>query len=461
MPRLESFKKIAVIDDDSEILEWMNLVLPSEGAEVRCFLTADDFLDSLQTGEARYDAVITDLQMPGKDGIALLKELATLGIQSPTFVMTAYASIETAVESIRAGAFDFITKPLKTDELIMKLQRAESFFALKTENQRLLKQVKMQELDSELIGESRSMRSVRELVLRVAGTDSTVLIQGESGTGKELVARGIHGKGARSAHPFIAVNCAAIPSELLEAELFGYEKNAFTGASQRKNGLFVEADQGTLFLDEIGDMPIELQAKLLRVIQEKAVRPIGATHYRPVNVRLLCATHRDVQQMVREGKFREDLFYRLNVIRIDITPLRERPEDVPPLVRSILRKIGGPHYRVTAEAMKILTNRRWPGNVRELQNALERAVVLSTSHVLNPAAFEFAQEDKMPAELSGDAPPLKSLSEVESEYIGFVLRHVKSHKDKAAQILGIDRKTLYRKLKTQRPPKWADKGTSP
>lgn len=445
MSHLSLFKKAALIDDDPDLLESLRRVLSAEGLECASFERPEDFLKTLQMGDCPYDLIITDLQMPGIGGVEVLGELQRQRIVAPTLVMTAFASFETAVESIRAGAFDYVVKPFKPEELVLKIRKAEEFAFLSRENARLQKETVEARLGRTIVGESKSVRALKELIRRVSGTDSNVLITGESGTGKELVARSIHQEGPRGKAPFIAINCAAIPSELLEAELFGYEKGAFTGASQKKSGLFVEADRGTLFLDEIGDMPLDLQSKLLRVVQERTVRPVGGVSSRPIDVRLVCATHQDLQALVKRGLFREDLFYRVNVIRLEVPPLRSRVGDVPILVRHFLKRYGGSHYRVTADAMKRFERYAWKGNVRELQNAIERAVVLSDSHVLGVDAFEFLNSIGESGEASSAA--FETLEEVERSHIQTVLKAVSGHKDKASKILGIDRKTLYRKLK--------------
>ena len=397
--------------------------------------------------------VITDLKMQGLDGMTLLERMKTLHPSVPVILITAFGSIDVAVEATRKGAFHFITKPFRMKEVLLVVERALQHQRVEAENVRLRREVERRYRFGEIIGKSHLMQQVFGLIERVAATNSSILILGESGTGKELVAKAIHYNSARRDQPFVAVNCSALPEGLLESELFGHVRGAFTGAHANKNGLFVEATRGTLFLDEIGDMGPALQAKLLRALQEKTVRPVGGNKEIPVQTRIVAATNRDLRREVREGRFREDLFYRLSVIPVRLPALRERPEDIPLLVRHFLHRVSHelscPEKQVSSDAMRQLMRYPWEGNVRELENVIERAHILTQGDTiesddlleeLRPAAARPAE----PASPTPEPDDLPSLEELERRYIVQVLRHTKGNKEDAARILGIDRRTLYR-----------------
>jgi DNA-binding NtrC family response regulator len=366
--------------------------------------------------------------------------------------MTAFGSIDSVIESMRAGAFDYITKPFESESVMLTIDRAIEHRALEEENRRLRRAVDQTSAFGDLIGASPAMREIFALIRKVAHSRASVLITGESGTGKEVVARTIHYHGSRAANPFIPINCTAIPEGLLESELFGHVRGAFTGAHTSKQGLFEKAKGGTLFLDEIGDMGLGVQSKLLRVLQDREIRPVGSTQSTKIDVRIITATNKDLQKEMEEERFREDLYYRLNVIPIQIPPLRERPEDLPLLVDAFLKKHSdGARRHVTLEAVERLTKYPWKGNARELENVIERAIALSNDEQIDLADLPVADFDDGGARDAGDGFPRRtaqrhlSLREVEDLYIEEVLRLADGNKVQAAKILGIDRKTLYRR----------------
>ncbi len=407
------------------------------------------FLNGGSPEAAEIELVLTDLRMPEVDGLSLLRNFKPKHPDVPVILMTAYASVESAVEGLRKGAFDYLTKPFKLAEMSHAVERAILFGRLQRENASLSKEVKAKWTVRNIVGKSPALREVFELIERLAPSTSSVLITGESGTGKEVIARAIHESSPRKDKSFVAVNCTAIPDSLMESELFGYMKGSFTGANADKHGLFEEAEGGTIFLDEIGDMDIALQAKMLRVLQERTIRPIGSNQNRAIDVRILAATHKDLKKAIANGTFREDLYYRLAVIPVMIPPLRHRPEDIPLLAKHFLNKYslmnGGRVHGFTPEAMQKLMNLPWPGNVRELENLVERLVVLSKTPTIQaqdvPAGDEKSFENFFGQNVAG----MPSLEELEKRYIGLVLEKTGSRKEKAAQILGINRRTLYRK----------------
>jgi two-component system response regulator PilR (NtrC family) len=378
--------RILVVDDERSMREFLEIFFRREGYEVTTAGGVDEALLALDADD--YDLVITDIQMPGRSGLDLLLEVRQASPETPVIMITAFATAENAITAMKQGAYDYITKPFKVDEIRVVVEKALEKKLLASENRRLRSQLRTQTRSRALVGTSRPMQRVYELVAQVAPTRANVLVVGESGTGKELVARAIHDQSDRAEKPFVAVNCAAIPENLLESELFGHVKGAFTGAVQNKDGLFETADGGTLFFDEIGELPAALQVKLLRVIQEKSIRRVGGNSDRRVDVRMVAATNRCLEDEVAAGRFREDLYYRLNVIQIALPPLRDRPEDVPLLVQHFVEKyaaeLGREIEGCSDEALQVLLAYPFPGNVRELENVIERAVALTRESVIRP-----------------------------------------------------------------------------
>jgi DNA-binding NtrC family response regulator len=444
-------RQILVIDDDEVIQSFLKRRFFVPGYELIFVSTAEAALHRLNS-HSGFDLILSDLRMPRMDGLELLRQLKSRSSQIPVILMTAHGSLETALEAMRAGAYDYILKPLNLDELSLSIEKAIRFQQLERDNSSLRKEIKESWKHREIIGKSRAMHAVFELVERVAPTQANVLIHGESGTGKELVARAVHFKSLRKDGPFVAINCSAIPADLLESELFGHAKGSFTGAHQTKKGLFEEAEGGTLFLDEIGDMDLSLQAKLLRAIQEKTIRPVGETTSKEVDVRIVAATHRDLRSAVKNNQFREDLYYRLCVIPVEIPPLRNRKDDIPILSEHFLNKHAATHglnvRAFSGEAMQKLIHYHWPGNVRELENCIERAVILTRSEQIQSEDLPvFEMHSGIPQFLEGSAAEMMSLEEVEKVYISLVLGKAGGKKEKTAQILGIDRKTLRKKIR--------------
>jgi two-component system response regulator AtoC len=382
-------KTLLIIDDEDNMRHMLTALLRKSGYRIDLAADGDEGLGKVKS--TAYDYILCDIKMPRKDGMTFLKEARVFVESSTVIMMSAYGTIDMAVEAMKLGAYDFISKPFKPDEVYLSLKKAEERERLKKENIRLKERIQEISADFQfgnMIGNSRSMKTMFRLAEKAAQYDTTVLITGESGTGKELVARGIHFAGSRAAANMVPVNCGGIPESLLESELFGHVKGAFTGADRNKKGLFQEAHEGTIFLDEIGELPLSLQVKLLRVLQESEVRPVGGEKTRKVDVRVVAATAKDLEAEMRAGRFREDLFYRLNVLRIHLPPLRERTEDIPLLcrffidrfVKQLSKKIEG----VSPGAMTLLMDHKWPGNVRELENMIERAVVLADKHIILP-----------------------------------------------------------------------------
>ena len=381
--------RVLVVDDDEHIRGWLSDLLEGNRYGVVTAADGEQAIGLLKAGE--FDAVITDLMLPGTDGVEVVRAARARPDAPEAIVVTAFGSIESAVEAIRAGAFDYLTKPLSSQKLLVVLERALERRALKREVDVLRREVGERRGAAGVVAASEAMRRVMALADAVAGSDAPVLLQGESGTGKELVARAIHQRGPRAARPFVAVNCAALPEALLESELFGHVRGAFTGAHAEKRGLFEEADGGTLLLDEVGDMSPPLQAKLLRVLQEREVRRVGATTTRKVDVRAIASTHRDLSALIAAGTFREDLYYRLAVIPVVVPPLRQRSDDILPLVQHFTaahaRRTGAGVRTFSTEALALMVAYDWPGNVRELGNVVERALTLTTSLAISAAEF--------------------------------------------------------------------------
>ncbi len=441
--------RILVVDDDQEMCGMLSDVLREEGFSV---LTTNESLEASKLlKKEEFDVFITDLKMKGPKGLDLLDEANKVAPLTPVIIITAFGTIESAKKAMKMGAYDYITKPFQIDEIILTVRKALENRLLKKEVLRLKKEVESRYDFHHLIGRSPFMQRIYDLIERISDSSSNVLITGESGTGKELVAKAIHYSGIRKEGPFVAVNCAAIPETLLESELFGYKKGAFTDAKADKRGLIFEANEGTLFLDEITEMSSMLQAKLLRVIEEKEVRPLGDTNSYPVDARVISTTNRNIQSAIQEGNFREDLFYRLKVIDIELPPLRERKEDLPLLVQHFIGKFGQGQKKsisgISEEAMRILLNYPWPGNVRELENVIQRAITLTQHDTILPEDLPVSMVEKTKENPVEKAFQEKyTMDQLEKEYIRKVLVEVGGNKSKAAEILGFDRKTLYRKL---------------
>jgi DNA-binding NtrC family response regulator len=435
--------RILVVDNDTEMVRLLHRHLQDEGYDVVITTSGPEALAVI--GREEFDVVLTDLVMDEADGLAVVRAVQSAQSGARVLVMTAFGSIESAIHTMREGAYDYLTKPFKLDELSLAVTRALEDRRLREENRRLREQVERRFSFENILGRSPAMQAVFERIRAVAASDATVLLLGESGTGKELVARAIHHAGARRDRPFVAVNCAAIPETLLESELFGHEKGAFTGAARRHAGLFAEADGGTLFLDEVADIPLPLQAKLLRVLQDKQIRPVGGTREIQLDLRVISATHRDLTAMVAEGTFREDLYYRMAVIPARLPSLRERPEDIGLLANHFLARAAAAAGKSVEgfdeEAMSWMVGHRWPGNVRELENIVERAVTLARGPRITRAdlGIEF-----VPATPAGGLRP--TLAEVEEQYIRRVLEETKGDKAAAARILGVSVRTLQRRF---------------
>jgi two-component system response regulator HydG len=443
--------RVLLVDDDRALCETLALGLTKRGFAAEFCVNADEALEA--TASKDFDVVVTDLRMGGMDGIALCQRLVANRADVPVVVLTAFGSYESAVAAIRAGAYDFIAKPVQLEVLAIALRRAVQHRSLREEVRRLREEVERRPRVDEIIGTSPAIQRVHDLVTRVADADASVLITGESGTGKEVVARALHRHGRRADGPFVAVNCAAVPETLLESELFGHVKGAFTDARDARSGLFATAKGGTVFLDEIGDMPLALQPKLLRVLQERTVRPVGSSGELPVDVRIVAATNRDLESAIEEKRFREDLYFRINVIHIELPALRARVGDVLPLAQHFIAEIasraGKQVNGIAPGAAAKLIEYPWPGNVRELRNCVERAVALARYDQIVVEDLPDRVQDHQSTRLvlGGDDPSeLLSMDEVEKRYVLRVLDAVAGNKTAAARILGFERKTLYRKL---------------
>ena len=450
---------ILVIDDSRAVRENLSELLTAEGYDVDSCADGREALQVLQ--EHIYDVVLTDLSMPEVDGMAVLSYLAEHFPETSCIIITGYGTIKTAVAAMRLGAYDYLCKPVETQEILMVIERALEHQRLCRENIRLKKQLREKFGFDNIVGTSELMVHVFDLIRKVADTDSTVLILGESGTGKELVARAIHYHGQRQANPLIPVNCAAIPEDLLESELFGHEKGSFTHAIRTRIGRFEQAHGGTIFLDEIGDMSPNLQVKILRVLQDRQFERIGGNRTIKVDIRVIAATNQDLKQLVQAGKFREDLYYRLNVIPIRLPPLRERRSDIPLLVNHFIQEFSRKKKknlrRVTPEAMRRLSEYDWPGNVRELENLMERLVILSDDEALDVKDLpEHLQQRPMEkvwwqTEIpAGGLPLQKMLSDLERQLIIKALDQAGWVKNQAAQLLQLNRTTLVEKIKKQK-----------
>jgi two-component system response regulator HydG len=441
---------VLVVDDEGGILETLEILLRAEGFEPLVAQGGRAGLDRL--AQASPDIVLTDVRMPGVTGVELLAAARARDPNTPVILMTAQATLQTAIQAVNEGAFYYIQKPFRNDELLAILRRAAEHRSLRLENTTLKREIRRRERTATApIGTSKVWTAVMRLAEAVAPTESTVLVLGESGTGKEVVARYVHDLSARAEGPFMSINCGALPEGLLESELFGHVKGSFTGAVKDKSGLFTAAAGGTFFLDEIGDTTPATQVKLLRVLQHREVIPVGATDAEPIDVRLIAATNRNLEESIRRGGFRQDLFYRLNVITIHLPPLRERRDDIPLLAEAFLRRDeqrGEQKTRRLSEAsLEVLCAYSWPGNVRELENALERAIILTAGEVIEPESLpERVRERRAEPLVSERVEPNPTLDAIERAYILWVLQSEQGNKTRAADVLGIDPSTLHRKL---------------
>lgn len=442
--------KILIIDDERSIRNSLKEILGDEGYEVD---VAEDGMAALSmVDKEKYNVIFCDIKMPGMDGTEVLDKMVAEGIDAAIVMISGHGDIDTAVECIKKGAFDYIQKPLDLNRILITIKNASEKATIISENKTLKKKVYGQKM----IGESEPVRHVKDIIAKVAPTDARVLIVGPNGSGKELVARSLHEQSARSSMPYIEVNCAAIPSELIESELFGHEKGAFTSAIKQHKGKFEQADGGTLFLDEIGEMPLSLQAKLLRALQQGEVQRVGSDSPITVDVRVIAATNRNLREEVEQKRFREDLFFRLNVISIEVPALRERSEDIPLLAAHFLEKFAARNRKnvkgFAPQALDMLRRYSWPGNVRELQNAVERAVILCTGDLITgpelPASVTGAAEQAAPVPETAEASLAGlSLEALERRAIEDTLRQTEDNKSEAARRLGITRATLHNKLR--------------
>ncbi len=456
--------KILIVEDDVAMAQLLEEGLTRRGFKATAVHDGQAALTTLQGAD--FDAVVTDLHMKGMDGLALCERIMAGYPGTPVIVVTAFGSLETAVRAIRAGAYDFITKPFELEALSLALVRAVQHRQLREEIRRLRDEVGQRQGLQGLLGESHSMQELRAMVARIAESETSVLISGESGTGKEVVARAIHEGGRRRTGPFVAINCAAMPEQLLESELFGHAKGAFTDAKQARAGLFVRAQGGTLFLDEVGELPLGLQPKLLRALQERRVRPVGSNEELAFDVRIIAATNRDLETAVEEKRFREDLYFRINVINVHLPPLRVRGNDVLLLAQAFVRSFAEKNRKnvvgLSQKAAEKLIAYAWPGNVRELQNAVERAVTLTRFDQITVEDLPEKVQRPKPTETNvAGEEALVPLEEVERRHILRVLQAVGGHRTQAARLLGLDRKTLYRKLERYGEEAVAEAETGP
>jgi two-component system response regulator AtoC len=444
---------ILFVDDDYEFTNMLSTYISMEGYDVEASNSPKNALNLIKGND--YDFVITDIRMPEMDGLRFLEEALNIKPDIIVIIMSAYGTYETAIEAVKRGAYDYISKPFKPEELLLLLKKAEERESLKRENSRLRMQLKQESGLDVIVGNSVQIQELKERIKKVAPLDVTVLIQGESGTGKELVARAVHDLSKRSEHPIVAVNCAAIPENLIESELFGHARGAFTDAHTDKMGLFEEAHRSTLFLDEIGELPLTLQTKLLRVIETKEIRRIGETKDRKVDVRIIAATSRNLLEDVKKGRFREDLYYRLNVFSLVIPPLRERREDIPILLRYFVQKFSRKHNIkepvIDRNTIEFVTSLDWEGNVRQLENAVESAVILCDSGVLMPSHFSHLKTGtERYQEVEFDEKDMslsRAVAKFERNWIIKALKATNGNRTKAAQLLNISHRTLLYKMK--------------
>lgn len=440
-------QNILVVEDEEVMRSILRQLLETEGYNVFTSDSTENAIQVFSTNEITL--TLTDIRMSGRDGLELLDHIKSNDPESIVIIMTAFSSVDSAIAALRKGAYDYVTKPFVNDDLLQTVKNAVKQRLLFQENRFLRRELRQKYDFSQMIGKSEALQQVFSLVQKVAGTSANILIQGESGTGKELVARSIHFNSKRADAPFLAVNCGALPESLLESELFGHTRGSFTGAVADKKGLFRSANGGTLFLDEVSEMPLALQVKLLRALQEHEVTPVGSAEAIKFDARIIAATNKRLDTEVAEGRFREDLFYRLNVVEIDVPPLRERRDDIPLLAKHFLAKNARSHNSsekfLSDDAMASIIRYSWPGNVRELENVIERAVILSGPEIgVDGLPSKIADSTAVSAHAPNDRP---TLEEMEQRYLLEVLASVDDDKTQAAQILGIDLSTLYRKLK--------------
>jgi DNA-binding NtrC family response regulator len=442
--------RILICDDEEGILKYLRKLLTTKGVEVETFSSGAALLARLEGGsDGDADLLLQDVRLGDMDGIQILKTVKKLRPAMPVVMMTAFGSIDAAVEAIRLGAYDYVSKPFPKEKILGVLEKALERQLLLAENRALKEELARPDTPANIVFTSSTFRTIYDLTLQVAASDANILILGESGTGKELIAGTLHYNSPRKSRRFLSINCAALSDTLLESQLFGHVRGAFTGAISTQKGLLEEADNGTLFLDEIGDVSPAVQAKLLRVIQERDFIPVGATKPKKVDIRFVAATNKDLEKEVREGRFREDLYYRLNVITLHLPPLRERREDIEPLARHFLqkfsRRINKELTGIDPAALTILTGYHWPGNVRELENVMERAVILARGGVITADTLPIRTDAAGTAPAEGPSP-LVSLEAMEREHIQRILTGTGFHKSRSAEILGISRKTLDRKI---------------
>ncbi|HNW59433.1 MAG TPA: sigma-54 dependent transcriptional regulator [bacterium] len=436
---------ILIVDDEESVRHSLFNWFREDGYEVGIAKDAYEALAALE--RSHWDIMLLDIRMPGMDGMELQRRMREVNKEIIIIIMTAYASVDTAVSSLKEGAYDYIVKPFNPDDLSHMIRNAAEQLNLRHENIELKQSLQQVALSDEIIGESPQIRRVMELVQTVAQSDSTVVIRGESGTGKELIARAIHTHSERRYHPIIAVNCGALAESLLESELFGHEKGAFTGAQMRRKGKFEMADKGTLFLDEIGNISQKMQMELLRVLESRQFTRVGGNQTIHVDIRLICATNKNLEMAVADGSFREDLYYRINVFTIGLPPLRERKSDIPLLAYHFINKYNQSMNKsikdISPQAMDLLIRHQWPGNVRELENAIERAMVVGKPPAIQPHDLPFQLAEEVPERLESS----DSLAEMEKHHIALILRKANWNISRSARILGIDRVTLYNKIK--------------
>jgi two-component system response regulator AtoC len=449
-----ALRNVLVVDDDASMRHLLTVILRDHGFEARAVGSAEDALRELEANA--YDLVLTDVRMPGMGGMGLLREVQRRDPDVVVVVMSAYGNHDAALEAVRAGAWDYVSKPFRPDDVVLVLRKAEERERLARENRRLRGELAEAYRPDAIVGRSAAMEELLRQVRKVAPQKTTVLLEGESGTGKELVARALHELSPRASFPFVAVNCGAIPGELVESELFGHVRGAFTDASRAKKGLAAEADGGTLFLDEIGELPLQLQVKLLRFLQDEEVRPVGDVRARKVDVRVVAASARDLARAAAQGAFREDLFWRLNVVALRLPPLRDRPEDVPPLAAHFLARFARLRPELSApsfsgEALAALARHRWPGNVRELEHVVERAVILADGPVIGEDDLPDAVRGRAEPEDDGDPGPDLSIKRgtraLEARLIRAALARTGGNRTRAAELLELSYRALLYKIK--------------